>query len=166
MVIHTSYFWRTVKGKFAFTDMQDSESIQEYTALSVTPVKSLKHHSSVKSLQVDQKRGLLYTSDDKNSCIKVYCLNALTTLNTLKYSNCSISRLLMDRKQPRLFATANEGLLLFYDAAQNHELSLTFSMRVVLQPYKDKKDCIRQIEHDTLKNLLLLTMWNNDILVI
>lgn len=49
-VIHTSYFWRTLHGKFGFPDMQESYSIQEYTALSVTPITSLKHHSSVKSL--------------------------------------------------------------------------------------------------------------------
>ena len=154
-----------MQGNFSFTDKQESQSKQEYTVLSVTPITSLKHHSTVKSLQVDQKRGLLYTSDDKKSCIKVYCLSALTTLNTLNYSNCRVSRLLVDREQPRLFATAKEGLLLFYDAARNDELSLAFSMRVVLKPYKDK-DFIRQIEHDTLKNLLLLTMRNNDILVI
>lgn len=88
----------------------------------------------------------------------------LSTLNTLNYSNCKISKLLVDREQPRLFATAREGLLLFYDTS-NDELSLTFSMRVVLRPQKDK-DFVRQMELDSLKNLLLLTMRNNDILVI
>jgi hypothetical protein len=87
----------------------------------------------------------------------------LIECGTIKCDNFSVSKILVDQIGGRLLAATREGCLLFFDI--NGVIQLIYQMRVVLKPDLNK-NFVKQIELDSIRNLLLLKLKNNDVLVI
>lgn len=103
-------------------------------------------------------------SDDKKWRISAFSLIDLIECGTIKCDNFCVSKILVDQLGGRLLAATREGCLLFFDITAGM-IQLIYQMRVVLKPDLNK-NFVKQIELDSIKNLLLLKLKNNDVLVI
>jgi hypothetical protein len=103
-------------------------------------------------------------TDSVNKTIQAFSIESWKSIGSLKCSNANVGKLLIDSEENRLYCSAKEGLLLFFDI-KTQLPRLCYTMRLVKVPELGR-NYVKSMDLDKEKKLLVLRMKNSDVLLI
>lgn len=111
-------------------------------------------HSCVKSMIVDQHRGLLY-STGKDRIIHCQNLQQKETSGVVKTSNARPADLQIDTDLERLYVSTKEGMVLVFEVKTPKSIMIIHTIRICKQLRSNPTDYVKQMDLDSDRNILI-----------